>query len=445
MPFDFTPAFTHASSFHPDFTNQEFVQALNDEYNLNTDYWDKKLPKPFKPSFDPTGLWQASITLSTWNSAQVSECNFAGCSESNPFAVPFSFPQKAQIISSLGFSCNGSDMLTAYDANRTRNISLMNTYYNLGKGEKSFTWENGGLCISDKYNFDGIGDFGAGDGITLAVTFLITSAFALRGTVVAVTRGILESLGADLGPSDPFGLWKRKSLTIGNVRPIFLKNCFTPQELCANNDLLYICAVKSGKIDFDLLSECFSGTPCVEVGQAQPSPILGLPSYAPNVMEITTDEGSLSFGGSSGYPSPFTSFSQQLVNATNLLGAYAMLGDLPGRLVIITSGEYIGELGFTCQNWYNFNDGNFARDANGDLYPTKAQWWETCLKSEMTVKFLPFSERPQVKVMVATKSFSDNNSPEVFSANYPIIAAPIASISLTSILAALPAATLTLI
>jgi len=162
-------------------------------------------------------------------------------------------------------------------------------------------------------------------------------------------------------------------------------------------------------------------------------------------MEITTDEESLLFGNSSGYPSPFTSFSQQLVNSNNYLGAYAMFGGIAGRLIIIPSGAYSGELGFICQDWYGFNDGSYAKDANGDLYPTKTQWWDTCLKSEMTVRFLPLSSRPLVKVMVATKSFSDNNSPEVFSANYPIVAAPVASISLISILAALPAATLALI
>lgn len=441
MAFDFTPSFTHGP-LSGDFSNTDIINALNDEYNNNADEWNERLPAQFKPKNVSPGLWSAGFTYATWVAAQMPGCNFAGCSSGNPFPVPFSSGDKSAFLGLLGSNCNTDEIVREYNNQRGSISAVENTYYNLASPEKSFTWENESLCISDRYNFEGIGDFGG----ATAATALLGAALALPGTAAVLIGNVLNVLANDYDrETDPFNIWRRGSEEIAQSAPIYLKNCFTEQEICQSNNQLYKCAIRSGKISYDPGSACFNGDSCIEVGQAQPSPILGFPSYAPNVMEITTDEGSLSFGGSSGYPAPFTSFSQQIVNANNFLGAYAMFGGIPGRLVVITSGAYIGELGFTCQNWYGFNDGNFARDINGNLYPTKAKWWDTCLKSEMSVRFLPLSERPLLRVMVATKSFSDNTSPEVFSTNYPIVAAPLASISLTTILAALPAATLTLI
>jgi len=466
MPFDFTPQFTHGP-LSDNFSNNQIIGALNNEYNNNAAEWEPLLPSAYKPSKDPTGYWTAALTLGTWMRQNEVGCNGPGCSANNPYAVPFTNAQKQNFLAGLGNSCDPDDMFRAYEQQARWSPAVSNTYFNLGKGSKSFTWENGCLCISDVYNFEGIGDFGVGastidDPKTLIgwVNWL-TKAIVIQGiigvfyaTPVAWVRGLLSNLKYDLSDSsNTFTRYMRGDEPIGNTANLYLKNCFCPNDvdengdplLCSSNNALYRCAIRSGKITYDPASACFNGNPCVQVGTAQPSPILGFPSYAPNVMEITTDEGSLSFGGSSGYPAPFTSFTQQLVNSNNYLGAYAMFGGVPGRLIIIPSGAYQGELGFTCQSWYNFNDGPHAKDANGNLYPTKTAWWNTCLKSEMNVRFLPLSSRPLVKVMVATKSFSDNTSSEVFSADYPIVAAPVASIALTAILAALPAATLTLI
>jgi hypothetical protein len=450
MSFDFTPQFTHGP-LSPNFSNQDFIQALNDEYNNNANEWNSRLPAQYKPNSSTVdSLWPSAITLGTWFSNQLPGCNGAGCSSANPFSVPFTTQQKQEFLGILGSSCEPADMLQQWNLNRGILPAFENTYYNFANPTTAFSWENGCLCITDRYNFEGIGDFG---GATLP-TLLIGAVLAIPGTAVAVVRGMLEGIAGDLSEeSDPFTAYRRGDQQIGSVAPIHLKNCFCPEDLnisgnplvCSSNNELYRCALRTGKINYSAGNACFNGNSCIEVGQAQPSAILGLPSYAPNVMEITTDQGSLSFGGSSGYPSPFTSFNQQLVNSNNYLGPYAMFGGMPGRLVIISSGTYAGELGFTCQNWYDFNDGNNARDSNGNLYPTKTQWWNTCLKSKMTARFLPLASKPLVDVMVATKSFADNNSPEVFSADYPIVAAPIASITLTALLSALPSSALILI
>jgi len=449
MPFDFTPQFTHGP-LSDNFSNNEIIEALNNEYNNNADEWNERLPTQFKPRNIGLGLWPAGLTYATWIKAQMPGCNFSGCSSGNPYSVPFTPAQKSAFLGLLGSNCDLDEILRQYNNQRTSIGAIENTYYNLASPETSFAWENGCLSISDRYNFEGIGDFGG----ATAATALIGAVLGIPGTAAVLIGNVLNVLANDYDrETDPFGIWRRGSQEISQSAPIYLKNSFCPNDvdengdplLCSSNNALYRCAIRSGKITYDPASACFNGNPCVQVGTAQPSPILGFPSYAPNVMEITTDEGSLSFGGSSGYPAPFTSFTQQLVNSNNYLGAYAMFGGVPGRLIIIPSGAYQGELGFTCQSWYNFNDGPHAKDANGNLYPTKTAWWNTCLKSEMNVRFLPLSSRPLVKVMVATKSFSDNTSSEVFSADYPIVAAPVASIALTAILAALPAATLTLI
>lgn len=64
MAFDFTPSFTHGNlSRNGNFTNSEFVEALNDEYNNNTDEWNERLLDPFKPTNISLGLWLLQLLL----------------------------------------------------------------------------------------------------------------------------------------------------------------------------------------------------------------------------------------------------------------------------------------------------------------------------------------------------------------------------------------------
>lgn len=444
MPFNFTPAFTHGN-LSPNFSNEDFVQALNDEYNNDTAYYERILPEPFKPSSPAVAaLWPGGITFATWLLNQLPGCNSAGCSYNNPFSVPFSDQQKADLIKVFGPDCNTDAIANNYQTNRGPNVASQITYYKLASPDRSFSWENGSLCIRDRYNFEGIRDYGGTDILTLLVGMVL----AFPGTgAITIVKPLLKILGGDYDgePEDVYTWAQRGDRQIGLASVIFLKNCFTPQELCEHNKDLYTCALFSGKIPVVEDAFCVDTSTCIQVGNAQPSPILGLPSYAPNVMEIATDTGSWLFGNSDGYPAPFNSFSQQIVNANNYLGPYGKFGEISGRFIVIPSGAYSGELGFICQEWYDFNDGQYAKDNNGDLYPTKARWWETCIKSKVSARLLFFASRPLVEVEVAIESFSDNNSPDVFSSNYDILNAGSAAVTFGQIIASLPAATLTLI
>jgi hypothetical protein len=445
MAFDFTPQFTHGP-LSSEFSNADFIEALNNEYNNNADEWNTRLPEPYKPnSSTAASLWSAGTTAATWFFLQLPDFggSIAGDSPSNPFPVPFNPKQKKEFLSILGSSCEPKDMLSGWKSNRGILPAFENTYYNFANEDTAFSWQDGCLCITDRYNFEGSGDFGGAS----AATAIVGAVLAFPGTAFAVVRGMLNGMAGPLfgenEEDDPFTAWRRGDPQIGSVRPLNLKNCFCPEDLddegnpliCSSNNELYRCALRTGKIPYSPGNACFTGQPCVEVGQAQPSPILGFPSYAPVVMEISNNPGTWLFGGGGDYPSPFTSFSQQLVNANNFLGPYAMFGGMPGRMIIIPRGVYAGELGFVCQNWYDFNDGIHAKDADGNLYPSKGSWWETCLKSRISVRFLPLSSRPLVNVMVATKSFSDNNSPEVYSTNIALATANIGSLLLPQLIA----------
>ena len=92
------------------------------------------------------------------------------------------------------------------------------------------------------------------------------------------------------------------------------------------------------------------------------------------------------------------------------------------------------------------NDGPFAVDVStGQPYPSKAEWWETCVKTRVTARFLPFQSRPFVDVEVAAQSFTDNTSNMVYSTDYPIAAAALGSITAPLLFASLPSSLLVLI
>jgi hypothetical protein len=113
----------------------------------------------------------------------------------------------------------------------------------------------------------------------------------------------------------------------------------------------------------------------IEVGQAQPSPILGLPKYAPVYGNAGRSSGNWTFGATGNYPKPFRSYSQYLNDANFLLGPYCTAEGVSGRLIISTISPNFGQLGFVQQNWLDFDDGPHATDNEGNLYPSKREWW----------------------------------------------------------------------
>jgi len=453
MAFDFTPPFTHGpiSDSH---SNEDLIKALNDEYNDNADEWNERLPWYLKPDNMGTpdgsiGIWPAAITYGTWWKRQFYFLG-PGESEANPFEVPFTPEQKKSFLSRMGDSCDPKDILESYNRQRKSSAAFENTYYNLASPNRSFTWENGCLCIKDRYNFEGIGDFGGAS----AATALLGALLSIPGTPAVIMNSMLRGLAGDEPEdSDPFSIWRRGGRTIARALPIYLKNCFCPDDvdengdplLCTANPALYRCAINSGLIEPNISNACFNGNACIQVGSAQPSPILGFPSYAPYATEIITNGVDFTFGGGGNYPRPFTSFSQKIVEANNALGPFAKLGSISGRLITIPSGLGQGELGFACQDWYNFDDGPYALDGNRDLYPSKAEWWSTCIKTRVSARFLPFSSRPWVDVEVAAESFTDNNATDVYSTDYPMAAAALGSITAPILFASLPSSLLILI
>ena len=131
--------------------------------------------------------------------------------------------------------------------------------------------------------------------------------------------------------------------------------------------------------------------------------------YPPQYLSIGTDPGNWGFGISQ-YPAPFRSFSQAIGDSTNLLGPYCrQLGGEAGRLIISTlSDDSLGELGYVRQCWYGFNDGPNATDQNGNLYPSKSDWWGSSKTYVIYVLDLMTEGHPVIPVEVAIGSVSPN-------------------------------------
>jgi hypothetical protein len=102
------------------------------------------------------------------------------------------------------------------------------------------------------------------------------------------------------------------------------------------------------------------------------------------------------YGGGGNYIRPWTSFSQRIVEASNSLGPFAMRlgGNITGRIVISTQGESLGDLAYRDQDWWNVNDGNTG-------YPSKAQWWNSVVKTVVLVRDLNTVGHPYIHVEVA--------------------------------------------
>jgi hypothetical protein len=147
----------------------------------------------------------------------------------------------------------------------------------------------------------------------------------------------------------------------------------------------------------------------IEVGAKQPNNWLLFDRYAPVGGEIGAIPGNWSFGNSSNYVSPFTSWSQQIVNATYDLGPYArrVSDGASGRIIISTKSPSLGEIGFVQQCWYGFDDTPYNTDdgsATGNRYLSKTEWWEACVKTTVCLKDLTIEGHPSTSIEVAIKA-----------------------------------------
>lgn len=128
--------------------------------------------------------------------------------------------------------------------------------------------------------------------------------------------------------------------------------------------------------------------------------------YPPQYISIGNDPSSWSFGILQ-YPAPFRSFVQATNDSTQNLGQYCrQLGGESGRLIVSTLPDSsFGQLGYVQQCWYGFDDGPNATDQNGNLYPSKAEWWNGYAKTYVIyVLDLMTDSHPMIPVEVAIGS-----------------------------------------
>ena len=151
----------------------------------------------------------------------------------------------------------------------------------------------------------------------------------------------------------------------------------------------------------------------IQVGAAQPSPMLPLTKHAPVNVDIGTNKNNWPYGGTSSFPAPFRSFYQQTQTVTYSLGPYCRkLSDgTSGRLKVSFMS---GEMGFVQQCWYSFPRGAFDTDDNGDQYDENKDWWDDpkTTKTYAQVRDLMTNGAPMIWVEVATGGYeeTDNNT-----------------------------------
>ena len=221
--------------------------------------------------------------------------------------------------------------------------------------------------------------------------------------------------GADLGDDDrPFRIHKDFVLNtklgfnphIGNVADMHIKTTFTPQELSEANPCLYIAALRAGLIPKENINWNAIYAEKAMGGNSQSFP--GMTDNAPvngniNPLDVIGSPPAISFGGAPTYPKPFTSWSQNVDDANFYLGPYAKVGELPGRLVVITDSPGFGDVGFWIQRWDVHDDGPVIA-ANG--YQTKNEWFNTCGKTLLKIRFMHLPDRPLVATLVAIHGYS---------------------------------------
>ena len=122
------------------------------------------------------------------------------------------------------------------------------------------------------------------------------------------------------------------------------------------------------------------------------------PFFVPNYSPVGGEAGPAdwTYGGGGNYIRPYTTYLQKIVEATNALGPFAMRlgGNITGRLLISTQSESLGQLGYCDQDWWNQNDGNTG-------YLSKAEWWNTVVKTVVTARDLNTVGHPWIHVEVA--------------------------------------------
>ena len=460
-----------------------WINGLSNFYSTESDFTGLG---PFDPNNNTlneiSNFMTAATTLTQWwDLNRIGNYNGPGTSRANPYEVPFTETQRAQIIASLGASADPETIKFHYYDKTKYNSSVGNTYFNLNSdpayGRVGF--EDNKLVIRDVYNFEGLGDWGtaptesidklrlSGDLVGmvrhpeflpwLVKTFAVIIVMGSAGTVTAMIRQLFIALGfdpttgqfADGTPisvvNSPYTLYTRDQLNIqiGNLANMYIKNEFEADEICKYNPDLYRDAVSKGYLKADATvsgscsninqqAECFDASDnVVPVGQAQPAPLLGLPYYAPRVMQIGNNPNSWNIGTNDKYPSPFTSFQQQITNNLNFLGPYAMWGPIAGRICLIVGGVNSGQKGFIAQCWDDFDDGNYNVDADGIQYSSKKDWWDNTRKVEVIVPNLLFSGRPMTPVKVAVESFDGPGADNVWGPNWPISSSPFGSVNLS--------------
>lgn len=464
------------------------MNALSNFYSTESDFTGLG---PFDPNNNTlneiSNFMTAGITLvQWWDLNQFGNYNGPGTSQDNPYEVPFTETQRSQIIASLGGSADTQSIKFHYYDKTKYNSAVGNTYFNLNSDPAyGFVgFEDNKLVIRDVYNFEGMGDWGIAPtesldkarlsggllGLVrhpeflpwLIKTFAVIIVMMPAGTDLAKTRQMMIALGynpntgtfADgtdvqqIKDTLPYTSYTRDHLNnaIGNVANLYIKNEFTADEICQHNPELYRDAVSKGFLkanataagscsNISQQAQCFDASDnVVEVGAAQPSPLLQLPSYSPRVMVIGSNPNSWNVGTNDRYPSPFTSFQQQITNNLNFLGPYAMWGPIAGRICLIVGGVNSGQKGFIAQCWDDFDDGNYNRDADNIQYSSKKDWWDNTRKVEVIVPNLLFSGRPMTPVKVAVESFDGPGADNVWGPNWPIWSSPLGSVNLSALI-----------
>ncbi len=134
--------------------------------------------------------------------------------------------------------------------------------------------------------------------------------------------------------------------------------------------------------------------PVLDVGSG---PInLIAPNYAPVGGNSGIHPNGWTYGGGGNYIRPFQSFSQRIIDASHILGPFAMRlgGNITGRVVISTESESLGQLAYRDQPWYEFDDGNTG-------YVSKAEWWGSVVKTVIRLRDLNTEGHPFIHVEVA--------------------------------------------